>query len=78
MRPSSSALEHRLDGAGAADRLELVLGHPQDPELALLLQALLDHRAVAILEDVQRHVLGGQRHDAEREEREVAVQAGPA
>ncbi len=38
-------------------------------------QALLDHRAVAVLEDVQRHVLGGQRHDAEREQREVAVQA---
>ena len=65
------ALEDLVDRTGAADRLELVLGHPDDPELALLSQAVLDHRAVAILEDVQRHALGRQRDDPQREERKA-------
>ena len=36
------------------------------------LEALGDHRLVALLEDVQRHELVGQRDETQREEREVA------
>ncbi len=57
-------LEHPLDRDGAADRLELVVGEPDDAELAVVLEALGDHRAVARLEDVQRHVLARQRDES--------------
>ena len=74
--PVLHALEHLLDLARAADRLELLVGEPHDPELPLGrselgLQALLDHPAVAVLEDVQRHALAGQRHDPQREQRKA-------
>ncbi len=66
--PVVLALEHALDLTGAADRLELVVCEPHDPELALAVEALLDHRAVALLEDVQRHALGRQRDDPQRKQ----------
>ena len=45
------------------------------PNSRSLGQALADHRPVAVLEDVQRHVLVGERDEAEREQREVLRQA---
>ena len=59
--PVTHPLEHAVDGTRAADRLELVLGEPHNPELAARADALLDHHAVALLEDVQRNLLAGQR-----------------
>jgi hypothetical protein len=73
--PVVHALEHLGDLHRAADRPQPVLGGPHDPELALALQALADHRQVARLEDVQRHELVGQRYEAQREQREVADDA---
>jgi hypothetical protein len=64
------ALEHARDPSGAADLLEAVVGEPDDPELALLLQALADHDLVALFEDVERHELARQQHEAQGEERE--------
>jgi hypothetical protein len=66
---------HALQDAGdlhrAARLAHAVLADPDDAELALALEHLGDHRPVALLEDVQRHVLVGQRDEAEREQREV-------
>ena len=69
------ALQNPLDQACAAHGLELILGQPHDPELAALrlalaLQAGADHAPVALLEDVQRDGLAGQRHYPEREQGE--------
>ena len=74
--PVVHALEHLVDLARAADRLELLLRQPEDAELALDRarlggEAALDHHSVAILEDVQRHALAGQRDDSQREQREA-------
>ena len=71
------AVEDVLDLTRAADRLELVLGEPHDPELPLAgalgrLQAVLDHAEVAILEDVQRDALARQSDDPEGEQWEAA------
>ena len=51
-------LEHLGDLARAPDRPQPVVGHPDDPELALLLEHAGHHRLVALLEDVQRDQLG--------------------
>ena len=67
-------LEHLGDLARAADRAQPVVGDPDDPELALLLEHPRHHRLVALLEDVQRDQLAGQRDEAEREQREIAHQ----
>src|SRR5919198_2071612 len=64
-------LEHFGDFACAADRAQALVGEPDDPELAPGLQALADHRLVAVLEDVQGDELGRERDDAQGEEREV-------
>ena len=58
------ALEDLGDLHRAAVGLQPVVGRPDDPELAPALQALADHRLVALLEDVQRHELVGQGDDA--------------
>ena len=73
MRPSSMRSSTRST-TRAAHGLELVLGEPHDAELAIGAQALLDHLAVAVLEDVQGHALGGQRHHSQGEQRELSVQ----
>ena len=71
--PVGQPLEHLLDAARAAGLLELLVREPEDPELgALALQAVGDHPQVTVLEDVQRHALGRQRHEPQREQREVA------
>src|SRR5207248_6673123 len=67
------ALEHLGDLAGAADRPKPVVGEPHDPELRLGVEAVADHGLVALLEDVERHDLGRQRHHRQREEGEVAL-----
>ena len=70
--PVLHPLEDLGDLARAADLLELVVGEPEDAELArVLIQAVLDHLAVAVLEDVQGDALAGQRDDPEREQREA-------
>ena len=51
------ALEHPVDLARAADLPQAVVGEPHDPELALLAEALVHHRLVALLEDVERDQL---------------------
>ena len=65
-------LEHAVDLAGAADLAQAVLRQPDDPELLLVAQALVHHRLVALLEDVQRDQLAGHRDEPEREQRKVA------
>ena len=70
-RPSSKRSSTSRHARGAADLLELVVGEPEDPELALLVEALADHLLVALLEDVQRHELAGEQHEAEREQGEA-------
>ncbi len=68
--PVLQALDDPLDLTRTPDLLELLIGEPQDPELAVLaVQAVLDHLPVAILEDVKRHALPGQRHDPQGEQR---------
>ena len=64
--------------ARAADVLEAVVGEPDDPELALLVEALADHQLVALLEDVERHELAGQQDEAEREQREALDRLRPS
>ena len=70
--PVVHALEDLGDLAGAADVAQRALGGPDDPELRVALQQLLEHRLVARLEDVQRDELVGQRDERQREQREVA------
>ena len=73
--PVFHLLEHLLDRHRAADVAQPVVGEPDDPELALGLQALADHRLVALLEDVQRNQLAGQRDEPQREQRKLARRA---
>ncbi len=62
-------LEHLLDDRGAADRAGAVVGAEDDPEGDVLVQTVLDHRLVAVLEDVQRDLLGGQQYQRQFEDR---------
>ena len=64
-------LEDAVDPAGAADVAQTVVGEPDDSELAVPCEALVDHRLVALLEDVQRHDLGWQHGELQREQREL-------
>ena len=74
MRSSTSVISHR-----AADRRAAPSSPAQTiPNSRSSLEALGDHRPVARLEDVQRHELVRQRHEPEREEREVALARGRA
>jgi hypothetical protein len=73
--PVVRALEDLRDLHRATHRAHALLARPDDAELRAALQALADHRAVALLEDVQRHHLVRERDDAQREEREVAHDA---
>ena len=69
--PDPEALEDVLDLAGAADRLRAGLGQPDDAELAVVLEQLVEHDPVALLEDVQRHELVGERDEGEGKQRKV-------
>ena len=71
IRPSSNCSSTRVIARGAADVLQLVVGEPEDAELALLVEALADHLLVALLEDVERDQLAGQQHEPEREQRKA-------
>src|SRR5439155_12447969 len=66
------ALEYLGDLRRAADFLQAVVGEPDDPELAVLLEAPGDHRFVAVLEDVERNDLARKQHDRQRKERKGA------
>ena len=46
------------------------------PNSLLLVEAQRDHLLVAVLEDVQRHHLGREQHERQREQREVALRLG--
>jgi len=72
--PVRQPLEHLGDLAGAADRSQPVLGQPHDPELGLLVEALPDHRLVALLEDVQRDQLTRKRDEPQWKQRKVPDQ----
>ena len=66
------AVEHLGDGGERADLAQAVVVGVDQPELALLVEALADQLLVAVLEDVQRDLLGREQHDPEREEAELA------
>ena len=42
-----------------------------DPERLALVEAVADHRLVALLEDVERHELTGQQHQRQLEDRDL-------
>ena len=75
MRPSSMRSRTSVISIAQPTGAQALVVGPHDPELRAALQALADHRAIALLEDVQRDELVGERDDAEREEREVAHDA---
>ena len=70
IRSSTSAISH----AQPTGR-KPVVGEPDDPELRPCSRHPLDHRAVALLEDVQRDDLRRQGHQTQREEGEIALDA---
>ncbi len=75
------ALEHLLDLACAADRLELLVGGATRCRTGASVSRLACRQRsiimpVAILEDVQRHALAGQRDDAQREQRKALELVG--
>ena len=45
------------------------LSSQDDPERVVLVEAVLDHRLVALLEDVERDLLGWQQHERQLEDR---------
>ncbi len=67
--PVVEPLQELLDLHGAADLAQPVVREPEDPELALALEALVDHRLIALLEDVQRDELAGKRDGREQKQR---------
>ena len=68
------ALKHLRDRRRATHLAEPALGQPDDPEVALLLDAAPDHQLVALLEYVQGDHLGGQQYQPQREQREAVRQ----
>ena len=66
------AVEHLGDGRERADLAQAVVVGEDEPELTLLGEAFADQLLVAVLEDVQRDLLGREQHDPEREEAELA------
>ncbi len=75
MRPSSMRSRMSVISIAQPTGRSALVALPHDPELRAALEALADHRAIALLEDVQRDQLVGERDDAEREEREVGHDA---
>ena len=71
MRPSSMRLQQLGHAGGAADLAQAAVGHPEDPELGLALEALADHQLVALLEDVERDDFLGQENEPQREKRKA-------
>ena len=69
--PSSKRRQHLDDVRARADVPEPVVVRVDEAELGLLIEALVDELLVAILEDVERKLLGREQDDAEREESEL-------
>ena len=67
MRSSTSAISQAQPICLRPDSVE-----PDDAELALVLEQLVEHDPVALFEDVQRHELVRDRHEPEGEQRKVA------
>ena len=63
--------EHLGDPRSRPDVADAVAVRVDEPELGVLLEALLDELLVALLEDVERESLGRQEHDAERKQAEL-------
>ena len=64
-------VQHLVHARSRAELTHPVLVREDEPELALLGDALADQLPVARLEDVERNALGRQEDDAEREEAEL-------
>ena len=64
-------VEYLGDRRPRADLAQPVLVGVDQSELALVREALADQLLVAVLEDVERDLLGRQEHDPEREESEL-------
>ena len=78
MRPSSSSSRSSATRAVHPHSRSASVVDEHDAELAAV-EPLLHEQLVALLEDVQRHHLAGQQHDAEREQTErLFVSAGHA
>ena len=71
-----SALEQLRDDRRAANFPEAVIGKPDDTELGLIVEAIVDHPPVALLEDVQWQQLMREKDDAERKERKAFEAVG--
>ncbi len=69
--PVLEPLDDLGDRGQRADLAKAVIVGVDDAERAAVLEAFPDQLAVAGLEDVQRHLLGGQQHEAEREEADL-------
>ena len=67
IRPSSKVWISSITAVPRADLAEPVVVLEDQPELALVGQALADQLLVAILEDVQRDALVREQHELERE-----------
>ena len=65
------ALDDLGDRRERPDLAQPVVVGVDDAERHALLEALPDQLAVARLEDVQRHLLGGQQHEAERKQADL-------
>ena len=71
MRPSSKRSSTLVTRAEQPTSLRPSSDSQTIPNSLLLVEALADHLLVALLEDVQRHQLVGEQHEAEREQREA-------
>src|SRR4029078_8525919 len=65
------ALDDLGDRGARADRAQPVVVRVHDPPRIAAVDRFGDELAIAWLEDVQRHLLGGQEDDAEREEADL-------
>ena len=72
-RPSSKRSTTSVTRRERPDLAQPVLVGVDDAERHALLEALSDQLAVARLEDVQRHLLGGQQDEAERKEADLSI-----
>ena len=69
--PVVEPLEHFRDRRARPDLANPVLVGVHEPELLVRIEALADQLLIARLEDVQRHPLGREQDDAEREEADL-------
>ena len=72
IRPSSKRVSTSTTDRARADLADAVVVGEDEPELRSVLEALGDQLLVALLEDVERHLLGREEHERQREEAELA------